>query len=156
MPHIHDQIDFTVAAYVVFQNKILLVHHKKLQKWLPPGGHIELNQDPQEALFAELQEETGITKEQLEIIGNKPTISSPGTKFLYAPIFLDIHDISETHKHIGMTYILKSKTDTIQLSHREHNQIRWFSMTDIANPEYKILPAVQFYSQEALRLTERL
>lgn len=156
MPHIHEKIDWTVAAYVIYRDRILLVHHKKLNKWLPPGGHVELDQDPEEALYAELREETGLTEGDLVIIGEKPTITSPGTKFLYAPTYLDIHEISATHKHIGMTYILKSKTDTIQLSQREHNQIRWFSLADIENPEYNILPAVQFYSREALRLMESL
>ena len=42
MPHIHEQIDFTVAIFVVHQGKVLVIHHRKLDRWLPLGGHIEL------------------------------------------------------------------------------------------------------------------
>lgn len=31
-----------------------------------------------------------------------------GTKFLYPPTFLNIHDINETHKHVGLYYIAKA------------------------------------------------
>lgn len=156
MPHIHEKIDWTIAAYVIYRDRILLVHHKKLNNWLPPGGHVELDQDPEEALYAELREETGLTEDTLEIVGEKPAITSPGTKFLYAPTFLDIHEISATHKHIGLTYILRSKTTTIMLSEREHNQIRWFSIEEIQHPKYSILPAVQYYAQKAFCLAKSL
>jgi hypothetical protein len=46
MPHIYDKIDCTVAVFVGQQAKVLLVPHRALGKWLPLGGHIELNADP--------------------------------------------------------------------------------------------------------------
>ena len=49
MAHIHEKIDFTVAIFVVHEEKILLIHHRKLGKWLPLGGHIELDEDPEQA-----------------------------------------------------------------------------------------------------------
>lgn len=150
MPHIHDEIDFTAVAYVVYQDKVLMVHHKKLGIWLPPGGHIELDQDPEQALFNELREETGLTEEVLEVFGSKPEIVSPGTKFLYSPTFLDIHKISNTHRHIGMVYLLKSKTDQITLS-EEHHEIRWFSASDIKDSKYNLLPSVKYYALESLK-----
>ncbi len=151
MPHIHEAIDLTVAALIVHKKRVLLVHHKKLNRWLPPGGHVELDQDPEQALFAEIQEETGLTKDQLIVHGTKPQISSPGTRFLYAPVFLDIHDISATHKHIGMTYIVAAKTDAVVLSEREHHDIRWFTLPQLHDVKYDILPSVQFYASEAIK-----
>jgi len=41
MAHIHDRIDFTAAIFVVHAEKVLLVHHRQLDRWLPLGGHIE-------------------------------------------------------------------------------------------------------------------
>ena len=35
MAHIHEKIDFTVAIFVVQESKVLLVHHRRLSKWLP-------------------------------------------------------------------------------------------------------------------------
>ena len=59
MAHIHEKIDFTVAIFVVQDGRVLLVHHRKLNKWLPLGGHIELDEDPEEAALREAQEESG-------------------------------------------------------------------------------------------------
>ena len=53
MPHIHDKIDFTVAIFVVQQAHVLLVHHRALDKWLPLGGHIELDEEPEQAALSE-------------------------------------------------------------------------------------------------------
>ena len=47
MAHIHEKIDFTVAIFVVHEGKVLLIHHRNLNKWLPLGGHIELDEDPE-------------------------------------------------------------------------------------------------------------
>ena len=44
MAHIHEKIDFTVAIFVVQEKKVLLIHHRKLDRWLPLGGHIELEE----------------------------------------------------------------------------------------------------------------
>ncbi len=41
MPHIHDKIDFTVDVFIVYENKVLLIFHKKHNMWLQVGGHIE-------------------------------------------------------------------------------------------------------------------
>ena len=53
MAHIHEKIDFTVAIFVVYDGKVLLIHHRKLDKWLPLGGHIELDEDPEMAALRE-------------------------------------------------------------------------------------------------------
>src|ERR1039458_7201987 len=41
MAHIHEKIDFTVAIFVVHKGKVLLIHHRNLNKWLP-GDSIEV------------------------------------------------------------------------------------------------------------------
>src|SRR3989344_916117 len=148
MAHIHDLIDFTVDVFIVHDKKVLLIFHKKHNMWLQIGGHIELNEDSDEALFREVKEECGL---DIEIIGERePKFEMKGTKFLYAPIFMNIHDINETHKHIGLIYFAKAKSDKFTLSKREHTDIRWFSKEDLDNPEFNLNEAVKFYSKEAL------
>jgi hypothetical protein len=44
--------DFTVAVFVVHQGRVLLHFHEKLRRWLPPGGHIEPNELPDDAAFS--------------------------------------------------------------------------------------------------------
>ena len=50
---------FTATGFVVDSNAILLHWHPKVLAWLPPGGHIENNEDPVEAILREVLEETG-------------------------------------------------------------------------------------------------
>jgi len=49
MPHIHELIDFTSEVFIIFQGKVLLRKHDKFKIWLSVGGHVELNEDPNEA-----------------------------------------------------------------------------------------------------------
>ena len=63
MAHIHEKIDFTVAIFVVHERKVLVVHHRKLDQWLPLGGHIELEEDPEQAALREAEEESGLEVE---------------------------------------------------------------------------------------------
>ncbi len=122
MAHIHEKIDFTVAIFVVHDGKILLIHHRKLDKWLPLGGHIELDEDPEQAALREAKEESGL---DVELLGERPPTTSPGTRALIAPRFLDIHRINDTHEHIGMIYWARPKivAQASCLSHAEtHRQ----------------------------------
>ena len=147
MPHIHELIDFVVNVYIIYKDKVILIHHKSLNKWLPIGGHIELDEDPEQTLFREVKEECGL---EIEIFEGKPLIHSEGTKFLYPPKFLDIHKISKTHKHIALIYFAKTNSDKATLNEKEHDEIRWFSKEELDEPQFKIEPAVKFYAKEAL------
>jgi 8-oxo-dGTP pyrophosphatase MutT (NUDIX family) len=153
MPHIHELIDFTVAAYIVNNGRVALVNHLQLKRWMPVGGHIELNEDPEEALFREVEEETGIDKNELTVLSSKPQIISDGTKFLFTPSFLDIHKITDTHRHVGVTYLLESKTDKLILAADEHKGLRWFNPTELESKEFNVSPAVKFYAEKAIRLS---
>src|SRR5213082_3379615 len=108
--HIHEKIDFTVAIFVVHDRKILVIHHRKLDKWLPLGGHIELDEDPEAAALREAKEESGL---DVELLGERPPTTGPGTRALLAPRFLDIHRITGTHEHIGMIYWARCRSADI-------------------------------------------
>jgi 8-oxo-dGTP pyrophosphatase MutT (NUDIX family) len=147
MPHIHQAIDFTAGAYIVYEQKVLLVLHKKLTRWLPVGGHIELHEDPEEALLREIREESGLT---VALYGAKPDLTSPGTKFLYPPVYLDIHDIEQGHRHIGMVYFAKAANDHVLLAEAESTKYHWFTAEELDDPTYDLPPAIKFYAREAL------
>jgi 8-oxo-dGTP pyrophosphatase MutT (NUDIX family) len=51
---------FTATAYIVKENQVLLHFHKKLGKWLPPGGHLEEGETPPECAIREAKEETSV------------------------------------------------------------------------------------------------
>src|SRR4030095_6551738 len=128
MAHIHEKIDFTVAIFVVQEAKVLLIHHRKLNQWLPLGGHIELDEDPEFAALREAREESGL---QVELIGERPPTSEPGTRALIAPRFLDIHRITDTHEHIGMIYWARPRGGALALAEAEHHGIDWFTVEQL-------------------------
>jgi len=163
MAHIHEKIDFTVAIFVVHDGKILLIHHRQLDQWLPLGGHIELNEDPEQAALREAREESGL---DVELLGERPPTTGPGTRALIAPRFLDIHRITETHEHIGMIYWARPKVGSARRADRtpqrgvptnltlaagEHHDIRWCSAADLDKLEPPISDAVKWYCRTAIR-----
>jgi 8-oxo-dGTP pyrophosphatase MutT (NUDIX family) len=53
-------IDVTVEVFVVFRNRVLLRKHEKYGIWLSVGGHIEPDEDPNQAAVREVREEAGL------------------------------------------------------------------------------------------------
>ena len=147
MGHINDLLDFTISAFIVNNDKILLIHHKKLNKWLPIGGHIEINENPDEAFIREVREETGL---KVKILSNKSKLKFDGVKFLYTPEFIDVHDISNKHQHVGLIYFAIADSQNVILAEKEHNATRWFSLEELKDSQYNILKNVIFYSEQAL------
>jgi 8-oxo-dGTP pyrophosphatase MutT (NUDIX family) len=147
MAHIHEKIDFTVAIFVVTDGRILLIHHRNLNKWLPLGGHIELDEDPEVAALREAREESGL---DVELLGERPPTTGPGTRALLASRFLDIHKISETHQHIGMIYWARPRSGQIKLAPEEHHDIRWCSAADLETLQPPMDNAVKWYCRQAL------
>jgi 8-oxo-dGTP pyrophosphatase MutT (NUDIX family) len=160
MAHIHEKIDFTVAIFVVHDEKILLIHHRKLDKWLPLGGHIELDENPEQAALREAKEESGL---DVELLGERAPTTGPGTRALITPRFLDIHRISDTHEHIGMIYWARPKLGTSRRANRtsqrgvatalaveEHHDIRWCSSAELDTLEPAMSDAVKWYCRKAI------
>ena len=147
MPHIHEKIDFTVAIVVVHQRKVLLIHHRSLDMWLPLGGHIELGEDPEAAALREAKEESGL---DVELLGTRPPTTGPGSRALIAPRFLDIHRIIDTHEHIGMIYWARPRNGQLTLSASEHHDIRWCSSDDLDALQPPMSDAVKWYCRKAL------
>ncbi len=147
MAHIHEKIDFTVAIFVVQDGKILLIHHRKLDKWLPLGGHIELDEDPETAAVREAREESGL---EVELVGERPPTTEPGTRALIAPRFLDIHRITDMHEHIGLIYWARPRNGALALAEAEHHDIRWCRAADLDSLQPAMSRAVKWYCRKAI------
>jgi 8-oxo-dGTP pyrophosphatase MutT (NUDIX family) len=147
MAHIHEKIDFTVAIFVVHDGKVLLIHHRNLNQWLPLGGHIELDEDPETAALREAKEESGL---EVELLGERPPTTGPGTRALLAPRFLDIHRITATHEHIGMIYWARPRNGSLTLAAAEHHDIRWCSSEELNRLQPAMADAVKWYCRKAI------
>ena len=100
--------DFTVAVFVVWQRSVLLHFHAKLGRWLPPGGHVEPNELPDDAALREVMEETGIEASLVCERLNK--VEVPGQpRQLCRPAGVQLADISPGHQHIDLVYFATSQ-----------------------------------------------
>ena len=102
--------DFTVAVLVIRDDRILLHWHAKLGRWLPPGGHIEPDELPDEAALREVMEETGV--EAVLISSPLNPVDLPGQpRQLARPLGIQLADIGPDHQHIDLVYLARGETD---------------------------------------------
>ncbi|MGD2168958.1 MAG: NUDIX domain-containing protein [Chlamydiota bacterium] len=98
---------FTATAYVLYENKFLLHLHQKIGKWLPPGGHIEANETPIEAVKREVLEETGLN---IEIISQENLwIDNDNAASFERPFLCLLENIngSNPHQHMDLIYLAR-------------------------------------------------
>ena len=137
MPHIHELYDYTTSAFIMHptEPKILLLLHIRLGKWLQPGGHVELNENPLQALHHELIEETGLQPNDYDIIepAEQPNITNKNTNLLPLPFFFNDHLFKqgESHRHIDICYLIKAKTTKLTKDPDGASEIAWLSINEI-------------------------
>ena len=92
--------EFTVAVFVVHEGRVLLLFHPKLGMWLPPGGHIEPGELPDDAAVREVFEETGV---RARLVGDRGLpVEYP--RQLAVPAGIQLEDIAPGHQHIDLVY----------------------------------------------------
>lgn len=106
------QRHFTVTGFVA-QDACTALHWHRLGRWLPPGGHIEPNEDPLEAVLREVREEIGL---DVEVLPAVPRYVYPRPPQLPVPATLAIYDLAdgdrqlrEHHQHIDLVYFTRPR-----------------------------------------------
>ena len=122
----------TASVYIIQDNKTLLLFHKRMGKWLAPGGHIEADETPEEAARREVLEETGL---EIDFIGNDPLeIDYPNAKSIKNPFLTLLVDSPANqkmplHQHIDFIYLARPKKQAV--ASPELAPIKWFSLADV-------------------------
>jgi 8-oxo-dGTP pyrophosphatase MutT (NUDIX family) len=117
---------FTVAVFVVWEEKVLLHRHRKLGMWLPPGGHIEEGELPDEAAVREVWEETGV---RVELVGERrEDISDP--EQLHRPAGVQLENIGPNHQHIDLIYFARPAGPAEIRDEFAGDQVGWYGPED--------------------------
>lgn len=129
--------EFCASAFVVnpIDKKILLCHHKKFNRWVQPGGHIENNETPEETALRETYEETGV---RIKLIGER----FPREDDFIRPLGIQRNRGKDGSLHVDITYVgLPLRQDDI-IEDEEIDRYSWFSMEDLEEidcfPDIKI------------------
>lgn len=114
----------TGSAWVLSadRQRCLLVHHRKLGRWLQPGGHADGEADLAGVARREAEEETGLTALEL---------ATPH------PFDLDVHEIparydaaggqiEDAHLHHDLRYLFIATNDQSPRTSEESHDVRWF------------------------------
>jgi 8-oxo-dGTP pyrophosphatase MutT (NUDIX family) len=106
--------------------RALLTHHRKLERWLQLGGHVDGSSDVPAAALREAQEESGIAAFEWVYTSGESDL---------VPLDLDIHEIpargsEPAHEHYDVRFLLRATTDEIKISDESHD-LRWFTPEEI-------------------------
>lgn len=124
----------TASAWIVApgSDRVLLVHHRKLDRWLQPGGHCDGQPDPAAAALREAEEETGL---------NRLRLSDPSPEVI--PLDLDVHEIpprygangqliEDAHEHHDVRFLIVAPGDQPPRVSEESHAVRWFTPQELA------------------------
>lgn len=111
-----------VSYFVLFDevaSKILLVDHKKAELWLPTGGHVEINENPMDAVrrecFEELQIQADFWCEEPIFITSTVTVG-----------------LTAGHTDVSLWYVLRGNHQhKYAFDTDEFNGIKWFDFNEI-------------------------
>ncbi len=101
--------------------RVLLTHHRKLNKWLQLGGHADGNPDVLDVALREAREESGIH----EIAAIQDDIFD-----------LDVHPIpargdEPAHFHYDVRFLLRVCGDEVFQISEESHDLRWLTVEEI-------------------------
>ncbi len=126
MQNEHTGRHFTVAVFVVWEGRVLLHHHRKLDMWLPPGGHIEKDELPDDAALREVWEETGV---RVALVGERrEDVEDPVQ--LHRPAGVQLEDIGPGHQHIDLIYFARPTGSTDIHKNFSADKVGWYARED--------------------------
>jgi 8-oxo-dGTP pyrophosphatase MutT (NUDIX family) len=141
MPHLNTlpgQYDLTVSAFIVRGDppRVLLHRHKTLGVWMQPGGHVELDETPWQAIIHEVREETGYEVDQLAVLQPALRLASLAGDDLHPqPVCLRSfpYGVGTGHFHTDLTYaFLTDQAPRHRPAQGESAELAWLTAAELA------------------------
>lgn len=150
MPHTGKNFCYTAEVFIIYRNKVLLRKHDKLGIWLSVGGHIEDNEDPNQAALREVKEETGLDV-TLDNTLRPKNLFTDGSQELIPPYYLNIN--GKDNRHITFVYFAKTDSDVISQDVEKEisEDMKWFTKKELENST-EILENIKYYALKALKM----
>lgn len=149
-----------MTGFVVHEGKLALHWHRKLEMWLPAGGHIEPNEDPIQAVLREVEEEFGVVASVLPIAGIVPREGGPAQ--LEPPHAMQDCVIGPDHVHVDFCYFCRLESGYPGVPEHADSPILWVDAETLASGSLPregnhvpIAPDVQALGLEAIRQATR-
>ncbi len=111
-----DRTHVTASAIVVGRRGVVLHKHRRLHRWMQPGGHIDPGETPEEAVLRECAEETGLE------VSHPPA----GAELLH----VDVHRAAGDHVHLDLRYLLHAADADPAPAPGESQEVGWFDWPD--------------------------
>jgi 8-oxo-dGTP pyrophosphatase MutT (NUDIX family) len=126
---------FTVAVFVVHQQRVLLHYHRKLGRWLPPGGHIEASELPDVAAVREVVEETGV---RVQLMGQRGLADDFGPRQLVVPAGIQVEPIYGGHEHIDLVYFARPdpadpRASEVDPHLAQRDRVGWYGAAELGD-----------------------
>lgn len=135
------------SGYLVEQGKVLLVHHNKFNKWVPPGGHFEAGETFAQNAVREFREETGLA---VEAISGGATIEpiDPDTRPEPVPFYVDLEYNGFEKPAIVQFFFVRRKGDNPLVPQAaEVHSAAWFSLKELNTiPTFQQVRSLARYS----------
>ncbi len=129
---------FCVAVFVYDKQsrRFLLVHHKKMGTWVQPGGHVEIDESPEEAAIREVYEETGL---KIKLLGER----KPRDCDYILPLAIQKNIVEKNHIHMDFVYAAYVDGESkLTLNKNESTGIEWFTLKEIKDPSFNTFPDI--------------
>ena len=124
---------FTVSGFLSHDGRTAL-HWHRLGMWLPPGGHVQANEDPVEAVLREVEEETGVVA---VVVPTARPYPHGHPRQLPPPVTIGVYDIDEPgnpHQHIDLVYFTRPRAAVAPELPHNHELWRWVSSGELNDP----------------------
>lgn len=113
---------FTACVYARNAGKILLIHHKRFDMWLPVGGELEGSESPTEGAVRELFEETGL-------IGTFPAVKNAVYGSPPGLICYEEHDAGSKGIHMNFCFVMDVEGQEIVSDNSFYNH-KWVTFQE--------------------------